>query len=81
VLGPCIPKFFDDVGPFFSVLEDIVNEELIFLLEPGASHFVGVEVVEPSLATLLSGSEIHLFRLDEKFLGDLVPLLLGLLGA
>ena len=80
VLRPCVRKLLDGGRPFFASLFDAVQKGQIFYSRPFSMDFFGVQVVHPSLTTLLRVSEIALARLNKEFSRDRIPLILGLLS-
>lgn len=64
---------WDYLGPFLSILTDILEDSIIFCCYPVSVSFVVVQMVEPSFPTVLRWPKDGSIGDIEHFLGYLIP--------
>ena len=81
MLGSLVIEALHNSAPFFSIIQNTLNQSGIFFIRPFVMLDRSVEMIKPSLSALFAVSEKFLFGFNEELNGDFVPLGLFLFSA
>lgn len=73
MLRASVVQIWYNLAPMFTMLHDILKNGVIFCCWPSTTFFSFVEMIQPSLATLLWSPETLPIGVKEHSLRDLVP--------
>jgi hypothetical protein len=59
---------WDDFTPMFTMLNDMLKNDIIFRRGPSTSLFAFIKMVQPSFPALLGSTEARFVRIKEHFL-------------